>query len=91
MLTHKLLGLQNMVSPERSSLKNRRTEVGLKAGFWKILKQDVSFLYSHSKGNNIYGKIHVAESLFVLRRSVFMSHYKVLAKAKASVTAKCLR
>jgi pimeloyl-ACP methyl ester carboxylesterase len=40
------------------------------------------FLYSHSKGNNIYGKIHVAESLLSCGGSVFMYDYQGFGKSE---------
>jgi fermentation-respiration switch protein FrsA (DUF1100 family) len=49
------------------------------------------FLYSHSKGNNIYAKIHVAESLLTCGGSVFMYDYQGFGKSegRASLQNAC--
>lgn len=48
----------------------------LQAWFLELPGTRRVFLYSHGKGNNIYGKIHVAESLLNCGGSVFMYDYQ---------------
>jgi hypothetical protein len=45
------------------------------------------FLYSHGKGDNIYGKIHVAESLLTCGGSVFMYDYQGYGKSEGRMVA----
>jgi alpha-beta hydrolase superfamily lysophospholipase len=49
------------------------------------------FLYSHGKGNNIYGKIHIARNLLMCGGSVLMYDYQGygLSEGRASVEGAC--
>jgi len=49
------------------------------------------FLYSHAKGNNIYGKIHIAQNLLLCGGSVLMYDYQGygLSEGKPSVVHAC--
>lgn len=49
------------------------------------------FLYSHAKGNNIYGKIHVARNLLLCGGSVLMYDYQGygLSQGKPSIEGAC--
>jgi hypothetical protein len=47
----------------------------LKGLFFQLPGTQRVFLYSHSKGNNIYGKLNVAEALLACGGSVLMYDY----------------
>lgn len=49
------------------------------------------FLYSHAKGNNIYGKIHIARNLLLCGGSVLMYDYQGYGRSegKASIDNAC--
>ncbi len=49
------------------------------------------FLYSHAKGNNLFGKLHVAENLLTCGGSVLSYDYQGYGQSegKASIAGSC--
>lgn len=55
---------------------------------WFFERRDTRrvFLYSHSKGNNMYGKIHVVEALLACGGSVFIYDYQGYGRSEGRAT-----
>jgi fermentation-respiration switch protein FrsA (DUF1100 family) len=70
-----------------------KTENGhrIHALFLEVPNTKRVFLYSHGKGNNLFGKIHVARTLLACGGSVLMYDYEGygLSQGRASVPAAC--
>ncbi|CAN5560140.1 hypothetical protein BH10CYA1_BH10CYA1_25990 [soil metagenome] len=48
----------------------------LRGWFLELPGSKLVFLYSHTKGNNMYGKIHIARNLLLCGGSVLMYDYQ---------------
>ncbi len=60
----------------------------LEAWFLELPGTRRVFLYSHGKGNNIYGKLHVAQSLLSCGGSVLMYDYQGYGKSEGRASLK---